>query len=300
MTLQFKHVSDIQECERLWNNFSPHRDIYDEWNWRHTYYKYFVSPLNFIVGYDADREIGILPLQYDTQEEFWEFFGGPAMESNAVWVKSGYEYCVPDFFKAADGPVWLDYLIGDNDYVRSLHIDDYGYELDLQKWVGADDFIENKLTGKTRKHVRASWREFNLFNPQIIHGNWDDLDVLFALNETVFGKESSFLDKHEKQIYHDLIKLPYNWDIFSVVVEGRTVAVALVLIFKERYHFLAVGYDRTLKDLGVFINLQNIEVALRVGAKTVDFGYHDCGWKDRWNLQKKPYYQYWAGLVPDI
>ncbi len=300
MALKFEYISDFQECERLWEVFSPHRDIYDEWDWRHTFYKYFASPLKFIVGYDADRQIGILPLQYDTQEDFWEFFGGPAMESNAVWVRPGYESFIADFFKAAGEPVWLDYLAGDHDYTRSLHLDDYGYELDLTDYGGADDFIERHLDGKTRKHVRASWRAFNLLNPKIKHGRWKDLNKLFALNEKVFGVESSFLDAYEKDVFCDLVRLPYHWDIFSVEIENKTVAVALAVIFKGKYHFLAVGYNREIKDLGAFINLQNIEEAARARARVIDFGYHNCGWKERWNLQKKPYYQYWAGLDPDI
>ncbi|MEK7065217.1 MAG: hypothetical protein AAB963_02115, partial [Patescibacteria group bacterium] len=108
--IEFREASDLEECQRLWEKFSPHETIYDEWDWRYTFYKYHNYRLKFIVGIDAGQEIGVLPLQYEPEEGFWEFFGGPFMERNNVWVESGYEKYVKDFYQAAGEPVWLDYL----------------------------------------------------------------------------------------------------------------------------------------------------------------------------------------------
>ncbi|MBI4994536.1 GNAT family N-acetyltransferase, partial [Candidatus Peregrinibacteria bacterium] len=241
----------------------------------------------------AGQEIGILPLQYEPKEGLWEFFGGPFMEGNSVWVKNGYEKHVKGFYQAAGEPVWLDYLIGDDEFTRSLPIDDGGYALDLSKFSGSADVIERHLQGRLRKHVRSAYKEILAKKPEIIYNRWADLEKLFYLNKLVFGVESSFYDEHEEDVYRDLIKLPYEWLLFSVDFDGETRAVSLGVAHKKCYYFLAVGYERgEIKQLNQFLGLQSIDEAKRLGAEKIDFGYHDCGWKERWNLERIEYHQY--------
>jgi len=298
--LQFKTVSDLTECRALWEKFSPHRTIFQEWDWRYAHYRFFNFPVKFIVGLDANQPIGILPLQYETEEKFWEFFGGQDMEDNGVWVKPGYEKYARKFLEVVS-PIWLDYLLGEDEFIASLKVDCYGYKLEMKDYTGIADFIDMHLIGKVRRNIRYAWRNIEALSPKITRGNWDDLELLFELNEKVFGQESSFFNEHEKEIFHDLIKLPYQWDILTLEVKNQKVAVILLAVYKETCYFLAVGYDRSFhKDLGVYVNLLDIEEAVRLKVKTADFGYHDCGWKERWNFERIPYHQYWAGLEPDI
>jgi len=298
--MEFKEVKNIKECERLWNIFSPHRTIYQEWDFRYTHYKYFNYPIKFIVGMDANQPIGILPLQYEPEEEFWEFFGGQEMEDNGIWVKSGYENRLEDFLKAVSEDVWLDYLAGDSEFIQSLSADDISYELDLIKFTGAADFVENHLSGHLRKHVRSAYKAVSGLGPEIIRGDWSDLEKMFDLSADVFGEESGFNDPYSREIYRDLLKLPYDWRIFSVRFGGVIRAVSLAVFYKDIYYFYTVGYDRgTVKDLNAFLNLQNIDEAKKLGAKKINFGYHDCGWKERWGLSRIVYHEYWHGLTPE-
>lgn len=283
----------MEECRRLWEKFSPRETIYDEWDWRYGFYKFHRYRLKFIVGMDAGQEIGVLPLQYEPKEGLWEFFGGPSMENNSVWLKGGYEKYARDFYKFAGEPVWLDYLVGRDEYTRSLPIDDGGYSLSLSGFSGAEDFIERGLQGRLRKHVRSAYKDILDRKPEIIYNRWGDMEKLFCLNKQVFGAESSFYDEHEEDVYRDLIKLPYKWLLFSVDFAGETRAVSLGVIHKKCYYFIAVGYRRDeIKQLNQFLNLQNIDEAKKMGAEKIDFGYHDCGWKARWGLERREYHQY--------
>lgn len=291
--IEFKEASGLEECRRLWEKFSPRETIYDEWDWRYGFYKYHQYRLKFIVGTRAGQDIGILPLQYEPKEDLWEFFGGPSMENNNVWVKSGYEKCIQDFYKFAGEPVWLDYLIGKDEYTRSLPIDDGGYSLNLSGFSGAEDFIEHNLRGHLRKHTRSAYKDILSKKPKIIYNRWDDLEKLFYLNKQVFDAESSFHDEYEEDTFRDLIKLPYKWLLFSVDFDEETCAVSLGVEHNKCYYFLAVGYKREeIKQLNQFLNLQNIDEAKKMGSERIDFGYHDCGWKARWGLERTEYHQY--------
>ena len=95
--------------------------------------------------------------------------------------------------------------------------------------------------------------------------------------------------------------MPFNWDILSVRFGGEVKGVSLSAFYKGIYYFFAIGYERgEIKDLNAFINLLNISEAKKLGARKIDFGYHDCGWKERWGLTRVKYYEYWRGLEPDL
>ncbi len=290
--IEFKEASDLEECRRLWEKFSPRETIYDEWDWRYGFYKFHQYRLKFIVGTRAGQEIGVLPLQYEPEEGFWEFFGGPTMERNRVWVDGGYEQYIKNFYKAAGEPVWLDYLISKDEYTDSLPADDYGYELKLSAFFGVEDFIERHLQGKLRRQLRLVYKNFMEKQPEIIYNNWDDLELLFSLNKLVFGGKSSFCDEYEENVYRDLVKLPYKWLLSSVRLDGNVSAVFLGLLHKHCYYALTVGYKREIKDINQFLNLQYINEAKKLGAEKIDFGYSDCGWKERWTLERIKYHQY--------
>ncbi|MFA6486207.1 MAG: GNAT family N-acetyltransferase [Candidatus Magasanikbacteria bacterium] len=297
-SLEFRVATDLEECQALWEKFSPHQTIFQEWDWRYTHYKYFNYPLKFIVGYTGNQPIGLLPLEYESAEGYWQFFGGEEMEDNGIWVKPGFENREWEFLRAVDEPVWLDYLRGDSEFIRGLAIDDVSYELDLAPYADATDFLENHLTGKLRKHTRAGQKGVRELKPEIVKNDWKDLEKLFDLNIAVFGAESSFLDEVVKKIYRDLVKLPYEWRIFSVRLGGAVKAVTLSVVYKGVYYFYVVGYDRSIKDLSPFLNLVSIDEAKKFGAQKINFGYHDCGWKERWGLARIEYHEYYANLVP--
>jgi cell division protein FtsI/penicillin-binding protein 2 len=97
--LSFKVIKDIEEAKKWWEYFTPHQVIFDEWEFRYCFYKYFNYDLHFYLGFIKDEPIGLLPLQYDPERKYLEFFGGPPMDDNDVFIKTGYEKYVKNFFE---------------------------------------------------------------------------------------------------------------------------------------------------------------------------------------------------------
>lgn len=298
--LSFRAVTDLEECRALWEKFSPGHTIYQQWDWRYAHYRHLEFPVRFFTAYDGEVPVGILPLQYEPVEEYWEFFGGEEMEDNGIWMTPGYEDQARELLLAFDEPIWLDYLPVSCDWPGTHAADDVGFELDLAKVASVDDFIEHHLSGKLRKQIRASYRRVTESEVEVVNGSPTDLDKLFDLNVQTFGVESGFYDKYSKDIYRDLLRLSYDRHILKVVHAGATIAVTVSFLFHGVYYFYVVGYDRAaVKDLSAYLNLINIDEAIKTGATKIDFGYHDCGWKDRWGLARVEYREYYANLEPE-
>ena len=106
-------VKDLPEAERLWQLLSPQTTIYDSWEFRYCFYKYFNFELFFYVAYDDATPVALLPLQYNSDTGWLEFFGGDNyMEDNRVFVKPGYESIIPKIYASVDRPAKLEFIIG--------------------------------------------------------------------------------------------------------------------------------------------------------------------------------------------
>ena len=77
--LTFRNISNLEEAEKAWKSLSPNKVLYDDWDFRYTYYKYFNYPLNFIAGYDQGELVGLLPLMWDPTKGCYDFLPGLAI-----------------------------------------------------------------------------------------------------------------------------------------------------------------------------------------------------------------------------
>jgi hypothetical protein len=69
--LRFECVQDIDKAKELWELFSPKQTIYDDWDFRFTFYKYYQPKIFFYVGYLNDDPIGVFPLQQENNHDFF-------------------------------------------------------------------------------------------------------------------------------------------------------------------------------------------------------------------------------------
>jgi hypothetical protein len=129
--VNFRVITDAEEAKKIWEIFSPKKRIDDDWEFRNTWTEKLDFPFHFIVGYDEDKPIGVLPLQLNTLKglgpkllqmniPYLEFFAGIDTDDNDVWVLPGYEEYKKDFFKQIKDPTVLtslknQYSIDDNE-----------------------------------------------------------------------------------------------------------------------------------------------------------------------------------------
>ena len=302
-SLTFTVITNLEEAKTMWNLFSPQRTIDDEWDFRYAFYKYLNFPLHFIVGYDGEKPVGLLPLQLNTNkgmstvrfqmnEPFLEFFGGIDTDDNKVFILPEYKQYIPEFLQqissaAVLAPLAEQYTVTNNP--ATYYTDKF--VVDLKGLTNLDMFLEKNFQGKSKRRLRNRISYFyKNYKIEIKKGTDLDLELLFLLNKNRFGKISAFNMKHRRQLFRDLTKL-YNTDIFTIFIDGEPKAVSLSLIHKGVYIGLNSGYDYSMRDLGKFVFITKIQRAIELGCDQFDAGKNDNGWKEHFHLHKIPQYK---------
>ncbi len=302
-SLSFKIITDLEQARKLWDLFSPHQTIDDEWDFRYTFYKYLKFPLHFIVGYDNAQPVGLLPLQLNTnkgmsnrrfgvKEPFLEFFGGIDTDDNKVFLLPGYENLLPKFLNqvmsiAVLAPLADKYKHGRKEAV--YYTDKFA--VDLKDLKNIEMFIDANFEGKSRRRMKHRISHFNKnYKMEIKNGTESDLELLFALNKDRFGEKSAFNMEHRKQIFRDLANL-YKADLFTIFIDGEPKAVSFSVIHKGVYLGLNSGYDFAVRDLGKLVFISKIQKAIELDCRIFDAGKNDNGWKEHFHLNKIPQYK---------
>lgn len=282
-------INDIEQAQTVWKNIVSSKLIYDDWDFRYFFYKYFSYPLRFYAGYDNGELIGFLALQYNSVLKMLEFFGGSFMADNHVFIKPGYEEYIPQFYNSIKEPARLEDITGEDPFTKSLDILEYKYVADISKMKNADDYLVKKFRAKSRNKLRKKIKSIEAVNPKIIVDNYKDIDALMELNKKAFGKESSFFKPFRNEIYHDLFKLNLDIYMFSFIVNSKKEAVSLSVKYKDTYVYINAGTNKDdVSNLGTYVILKNIEKGIQTGAKFFDAGLEDLGWKERWHFEKIP------------
>lgn len=302
-SLKFKVIKNQNEAREIWDIFTPNKSIDDEWKFRHTFYKYLKFQLHFIVGFDEDKIVGLLPLQLNTNKgmsqmrfearmPFLEFFGGIDTDDNKIFLLPGYEKYVSQFLKqlqstAVLAPLAEAYELGGN---KAIHYTDK-FLTDIKEFTNLDMFIDANFQGKSRRRIKNRINHFNNnYKIEIKKGTETDLELLFQLNRDRFGEVSAFNMEHRKKIFRELSQI-YDTDLFTIFMDGVPKAVSMSIIHKGVYGGLNSGYDYEVRDLGKFVFVTKIQRAIELGCEVFDAGKGDNGWKEHLHLNKIPQYK---------
>lgn len=302
--LNFKIVEDLNEAKKLWEAFSPFETIDDEWDFRYIFNKYLGFPLHFIVGYDGEQAVGLLPMQLNTNNgvsqklfgvdrPFLEFFGGIDTDNNRIFFKNGYEDYTEEFLNQIKdysilAPLSIPYSFKNSE---ALHYTDK-FEQELTNIKDLDSFLQTFFDGKSRQKMKNKLNRINRdFKIKISKGSDSDLNLLFALSKDRFGDNSAFHMEYREEIFKELCE-KFQSDIFVVYVDGEPKAVSFALIHKGVYDGIGIGYDYEIRDLGKFVFLTQIQRATaELNCKKYDVGKNDNGWKAQLHLNRIPQYK---------
>lgn len=299
--LDIREVRDIKEAEVLWRAISPSQTIFDDWDFRYTFYKYDSHPILFLAAYENGELIGLLPLQLHPKHGY-EFFDEYNCEENRPFIKPGHEAIIPKLYQAIPGKTKIYDISGEDDFTKKLEIEDYSYYLPLSGLKDFSDFLTQRLNSKRRRSLEKeiSLAAANNFEVEVFTGeNLDKgikaLESLLEFNTGNF-KEESYLLKEDQAPWYDLIKLPFNWRWLTVKKDNKIQGVALSVVYNNDWHYLITGVNfKEFPGLGKLMVKEAMEAAIREGAKIFDAGLGDCGWKHLWHFDKKPQYIFTKG-----
>lgn len=302
MDIALRIITDTTEAEQIWKTLSPNEGIYDTWEFRFCFHKYYQYKLHFIVGFNGSEPVGVLPLQYNSDKNCYEFFGTYFMETNRVFVKPGYESTVPQYYDQIPTPANLESISAQDEFTNNFPIQDYKYVLQLAKYKDFEDYVAQAFSSKSRsglhKKIRAieamgqlTWEE----------NNFADIELLFKFNIESFddkfaekgGRRSSFLYQYRQEIYRDFLTLPFDPYVLTLKINGAIQAVSLTLRYKGQYVFLNTGANlRDIPNLGTYMYYQNIKRAFEQKMSAFDAGTESYGWKERFHLEPTPQHHY--------
>jgi hypothetical protein len=167
--LRFEIVSDSEKAKELWNVFSPHKTIDDEWEFRSIFFTPLGYLLQFYVAYDGDTPVALLPLQENNREwltppylpeggTFLEFFGGDDTDDNGIFTKPGYENVVTQLLAQLKMQTILAPLRDEKIGEQTAEFYTNKYLLPLTGYANYEDYIEAVWSGSRRKKLRQQMR----------------------------------------------------------------------------------------------------------------------------------------------
>ncbi len=283
--MEIKCIQDIEECKKIWEELSPKKTIYDEWEFRFCFYKYSNYKPYFYIGIIDNKIIGVLPLQYNTDKKRLEFLGGSYMDINHIFIEEKNYKFIPDFYKSLDLPAKLIVTQKDS-FTLSLPQDNFNYFFNLRGINSFEELLKKLFSKKTQNTFKRKIKKIEQGKITILKDRHEDLDILINLNIKQFGDSSSFHFPNRKKIVKDLLKLPFRFVMMSFLVNGKKEAVTLSVQYKKIFYYLMSGVNPEISDLGNYVIIKNIDEATILNTNIFDIGSDDCGWKERWHAEK--------------
>ena len=281
MAYQKKIIKDIDECARIWEEFSPAKSLYDLWEYRFCFWDVYRFEPHFILLKNKTGNVGLLPLWRIPENKKYYWFGDVGdefnwQEGNNFWIKD--ENALDDLIKCLPEPVLLTSITEK----AAKNLAKFGgakegepkYVLDLTGFKNLEDYLQS-LDQKKRGNLRRDRRAIEALNPIVTFGRTEDFDKLIKFNMERF-QTSPFKDDRLIKVFKKIISIagtaPFKKRIISIEIEGETVGVDLVFIYNNIYYPLLTG-AQTMKysGLGNHLNMLDIEDALGLGMEKMDF-----------------------------
>ncbi|MFC1790443.1 GNAT family N-acetyltransferase [Patescibacteria group bacterium] len=300
-SLQVEVFSQIDDCQRLWQEFSLNTTLFDTWDFRLAFWKGYHYEPYFLVLKNGPENLALLPLQYEKDKKRYTWFGSMWQEENKFLVKD--PLFIPLLLAISPSPIILNAISTDlpswAEKVIKLKPDDPKYILKLDTIKFVDDYLAT-LKKKKRYNLKRDQRIIQDQNPQIIINRFEDFDDLIRLSLERFhgkGEDADWEDHRRVKTFRQVIKLgqttrDYQIRMISVVIGKKIASVDLIALFKNCYSPLKCGYDvKSFPGIGNFVNLLEINDAISLGMKKMDFLEIGYGWKEKW-FEAVPLLQY--------
>lgn len=290
--LHYKRISNLAEAEAIWKALSPNKSIYDVWEFRFAYYKYFNYPLYFYTAFNGEEPVGVLPLMLNEEKNQLDFFAGFSyMEDNAIFLKEPNQEIVNTLITQIEKPALLEYMREDMKIIEGSTPHDYNYFIDLKGMRTYSDFINQYLSGDGRRNLNSQLRKLEQYNFSISYDYISDIDILEKWNRERFKDHSSFAERPHWNEFFKSIAQEFSSKIITLSLDNNKVGVGFVVFHNNICYGINSGYDPEIKNLGKYLTLLKIQAGIDANKEIYDAGGSGAfGWKEDFNLIKRPFY----------
>jgi len=289
-------VSDIKECEKLWRQFSPNLTLFDTWEFRNAFYEAYRYKPYFLVLKKNGENLALLPLWYEDKNFYdknlkrYTWFGSDWQEEVRFFAKD-INY-IPLLISVAPTPLYLNAISKDSAEKLKDKIefkeDEPKYVLNLKGFKNHEDYLMT-LKKNTRRNLRKDRNKILRQNPEIVIDNFSDLDILIELAKKRFkekGESADWEDPRRVETFKNVIKFSgrsYKVRMVKVKINGKEAGVDLICILNKTYFAVKCGYNISeFSGIGNFINLYEIDDAIKLGMEKIDFLQNNYQWKNKY------------------
>ncbi len=291
-SLKIEVISDISQIYKLWQEFSHYESLFDTWEFRYSFYQGYDYKPYFLVIKDKDSVQAVLPLWYDPEKKKYVWFGSSWHEDNKFFVS--HPIFIPLLLAAA--PYQLDLFLIDKQVPRWIvdimrfDLDDPKFILDLTKYHSVDQVLA-QLTKKHRYNLRRDKRKFDQLQTKIKVNQLNDFNLMIDLIKKRFnkrGEDCDWNDIRRVNTFKHVLRFGQQEKYFSnrmisLLINNEIVAVDFNVIYKDCYYVLSGGSKLDqYPGVGNYMNMIDVQDAIDLGMKKIDFLENDYNWKAKW------------------
>ncbi|MFH1721865.1 MAG: GNAT family N-acetyltransferase [Candidatus Altiarchaeota archaeon] len=291
--MEFFFENEIDNCQTLWESFSPRKTLFDDWEYRTCFYEGYKNQPHFIVGKENGIPTGILPLWYEKKGKYYTFFGGLFPENNTFFLRDKSQ--INSYLSECPVETWLCYIHASEkehypfaETETKYYLDMSLYDCDIERYLSCFD-------KKHRKNLRYDLKQLAKLNYSFRYNQISDFEKLIELNKKRFGGESDYSEDEMIQSMHHMMNTALSkgeLNLVSLIIDDKPEAVEFAISYDGTYTILSGGRNIEIENIGKPMVLEHIRNALAQGISKIDFLSSDTGWKKSWHLKEEPVYEY--------
>jgi len=289
--------TDREECRKLWEQFSPGKEAWDDWHLLVAYHDPDNHRLNFLVHETGDGQAdGLVPLVHDAKLDRYMLLGGSYPDCRILWLR--FED-FPEFFEQfPDRTVFFDLKQSwVSDLLQQHPQFESGFaEPDLRYYLVPSDFdydfdkhLDTFSADKKQKFL-YDLRNIRKREP-VLHWSHDNEAELFIdLVNRNFGEASDYVDAdNANEVRRMIAELERSSRLKTLTIEidGAPQAAALSLLHNNKMIALYAASNNDYNNLGKLLNVESINEACRLRVDEISF-MTGMQWKANWKMKGEP------------
>ena len=289
--------TDLRECRKLWERFSPGQDAWDDWDLIYAFHDQDTHRLHFMVHESADGSAdGLVPLVLDTTLDRYMLMGGSYPDGRVLWLQ--YED-FPEFFEQLPEPTivfdlkqsWVDGLLqAFPQYEANFGEPELRYYLVPSEF--QFDFYKHLDTFSSERKQKFLYdlRHIRKREPVLRWSDDNEANLFIELVNRNFGAESDYASEENARELRRVIEELHRsgrLKTLTIEVEGVKQAVSLSLLHGNKMIALYAASNNDYNNLGKLLNVETIQEACRLRVDEISF-MTGMRWKADWKMKGEP------------
>ncbi len=287
---------DIEECRKLWEQFSPGQDAWDDWDLMFAFHDEERHRFNFLVHENSEgRPDGLVPLVHDTTQNRFTLMAGSYPDGRVLWLR--FED-FPEVFEQFPERTalfelrksWVDELLQTcPQFEANFSEHDLRYYLVPSEF--DFDFLKHLDTFSSEKRQKFLYdlRNIRKREPMLRWSADDEADLFIELVNRNFGPESDYVDPdnaNEVRRVIDELQQSGRLKTLTIDIDGARQAVSMSLLHANKMVALYAASNNDYNNLGKLLNVETIQEACRLRVNEISY-MTGMQWKANWKMKSE-------------